>query len=230
MTGFMKILSRAALLTLAVAQNVDLRIMPLGASITNGVGSSSGNGYRQFLLESLNGAGFPVDYVGSQQSGDMPDRDNEGYPGARIDEVQERAAAAVQASRPNVYAINAGTNDAAQDRDINNAGLRMASLLDSLWAVTPDATVLLSTLIINTDGGVDSRVQVINAQYIGLAADWRAQGRKIVLVDMHGPEGPQPEDMNDPTHPNDTGFAKMAALWFNGIQDANASGFLTAPN
>lgn len=200
--------------------------MPIGASITNGVGSSTGNGYRQFLQDNLVGAGFQVDFVGSQQSGDMADRDNEGYPGARIDEVQNRAAGAVQAFRPNIYAVNAGTNDAAQDNDIWNAGLRMAALLDSLWAVTPDATVLLSTLLINLNGDTESRASIINAQFVGLAADWRAQGRRIVLVDMHGPDGPQAGEMSDPTHPNDTGFAKMAALWFRGIQDAAASGFI----
>nr|UMZ45339.1 hypothetical protein [Paramyrothecium sp.] len=229
MAGFMKIFSYAAALSLALgasAQGVPLRLMPIGASITNGVGSSTGNGYRQFLQDSLVGAGFSVDYVGSQQSGDMADRDNEGYPGLRIEEVQHRAWDAVHANRPNVYAVNVGTNDASQDVDIYNAGLRMAALLDSLWSVTPDATVLLSTLLINMNGDTDSRAQIINAQYIGLAADWRAQGRRIVLVDMHGPDGPLPEDMNDPTHPNDTGFAKMAALWFRGIQDASASGFI----
>jgi lysophospholipase L1-like esterase len=200
--------------------------MPLGASITNGVGSSTGNGYRQFLLDSLNGDGYSVDYVGSQRSGNMADRDNEGYPGLRIEEIQNRAGPAVRDTRPQVYAVNAGTNDASQNFDVNNAGLRMARLLDSVWAVTPDATVLLSTLLINLNADTESRVLNINAQFRGLAADWRAQGRRIVLVEMHGDDGPQPNDMSDETHPNDTGFAKMAAKWLGGIRDARNSGWI----
>ncbi|MEU6439574.1 hypothetical protein [Streptomyces sp. NPDC047046] len=42
-----------------------LRVMPLGNSITWGVGSPSGNSYRGFLWNQLTADGYPLDFVGS---------------------------------------------------------------------------------------------------------------------------------------------------------------------
>lgn len=51
-----------------------LRIMPLGASITQGVASSDGNGYRKHLRDQLRFAGWDVNMVGSKRDGTMRDR------------------------------------------------------------------------------------------------------------------------------------------------------------
>ena len=71
--------------TAAPAHAADpVRIMPLGASITWGTSSTDGNGYREELRKHLaDDAGVALDFVGSQQSGTMTDRDNEGHPGLR---------------------------------------------------------------------------------------------------------------------------------------------------
>ncbi|KAK7229924.1 hypothetical protein V2G26_002094 [Clonostachys chloroleuca] len=210
----------------AYAQEIPLRIMPLGASITWGYLSSTGNGYRQDLLESLNGAGYTVDYVGSQQSGTMADPDNEGYPGLRIEQVQTKAEENVPTYLPNVYTINVGTNDAVQNFDVPNAGSRMNDLLSYLWSATPEATVILSTLIINLNATVDARAQTINTQLTSLASQLAGEGKRIVLADMHGSDGPQSDEMADSTHPNDVGYQKMANIWFREIQEASAAGFI----
>lgn len=54
------------------------RILPLGASITWGQGSTTGNGYRKVLADKIIAAGGKVNYVGSRQSGTMDDSDVEG--------------------------------------------------------------------------------------------------------------------------------------------------------
>ena len=51
----------------------DLRILPLGASITNGYKSSSGNGYRKPLRDQLRFMGYEVDMIGSLKTGTMKD-------------------------------------------------------------------------------------------------------------------------------------------------------------
>jgi hypothetical protein len=51
-----------------------LRVMPLGASVTQGVASTDGNGYRKWLREELRYQGWPVNMVGSKQDGTMRDR------------------------------------------------------------------------------------------------------------------------------------------------------------
>lgn len=51
-----------------------LRIMPLGASITQGINSGDGNGYRKHIRDQLRYAGWLVNMVGSKQDGNMADR------------------------------------------------------------------------------------------------------------------------------------------------------------
>lgn len=55
------------------APKVPLRILPLGASITWGYLSSTGNGYRKPLRDKLRFEGWEVDMVGSKSNGDMRD-------------------------------------------------------------------------------------------------------------------------------------------------------------
>lgn len=55
------------------ANKVPVKILPLGASITWGHLSSTGNGYRQPLREKLIKDGWNVDMVGSKHNGKMED-------------------------------------------------------------------------------------------------------------------------------------------------------------
>ena len=55
------------------------------------------------------------------------------------------------------------------------------------------------------------------------------QGKRIVLVDMHGADGPDESDLVDGTHPNDLGYQKMATIWHRGVREAVSKGFLPAP-
>lgn len=50
-----------------------LRILPLGASITQGYKSEDGNGYRKWLRQQLRYAGWEVDMIGSKKTGTMHD-------------------------------------------------------------------------------------------------------------------------------------------------------------
>ena len=52
-----------------VAPGIQLRILPLGASISVGYKSKDYNGYRQYLLDSS--VGSNVQYVGTVRSGTM---------------------------------------------------------------------------------------------------------------------------------------------------------------
>ena len=65
-------------MSLMAAKDFYLRIMPLGASITEGVRSSDGNGYRKYIRDQLRWKGWRVNMVGSKQNGNMADKDNEG--------------------------------------------------------------------------------------------------------------------------------------------------------
>src|SRR5215471_17654223 len=67
------------------ATSTGIKIMPLGDSITYGEGSTTGAGYRLQLWNELRARGFPVEFVGSVQTGPTSfDRENEGLPGWTI--------------------------------------------------------------------------------------------------------------------------------------------------
>ena len=81
------------------SQGVSLRILPLGDSITYDFKSSDGNGYRNYLDELL--SGNTVDFIGSENSGNMTDNNNEGHGGAEISNIASFATGSLK-ERPNV--------------------------------------------------------------------------------------------------------------------------------
>ena len=206
-----------------------LRLMPLGASITYGQASTTGNGYREDLRNMLTSADYTVDMVGSRKHGTMQDNDVEGWPGFRIEQVQAKAELSVPSRKPNIFTINAGTNDCAQNYKLEDAGSRMGSLMEYVWKASPGSTIILSTLLINLNETIEARVENVNNQIKECAKVKAGENKRVVLVDMHGEDGPQKADMHDDTHPNDQGYAKMAKIWFRGIQEADEKGFLQAP-
>jgi lysophospholipase L1-like esterase len=208
---------------------VPLRIMPLGASITWGQGSSEGNGYRNDLCVQLSNAGNRVNMVGSRRSGSMKDNDLEGWPGYRIDQVHVKGNASLGKWKPNVVLINVGTNDAVQNANITMAGQRMELLLNDLYALSPRAVVLLSTLLVNKNPSTERNVVSINQQFKDVVRKLRVAGRKIAVADMHSDDGPAPGDLVDQTHPNDVGYKKMANIWYAGLLQASDAGWLQSP-
>ncbi|GKT48215.1 multidomain esterase [Colletotrichum spaethianum] len=212
-----------------VGGNVSLRIMPLGASITYGLKSTDGNGYRLALRNLLVADGNPVDMVGSHPNGTMEDNDNEGWSGFRIEEVLEKAKISVPTTLPNLVLINAGTNDCAQSFDTDNAHVRMLEMLEYIWDTSKRASIVLSTLLPNGNSTTEACVLQVNEQYKTLIEEQQALSKKIVLADMHSDKGPLMGDLVDGTHPSDAGYVKMANVWFASIKDAASRGWLESP-
>ncbi|KAK6069383.1 killer toxin subunits alpha beta [Seiridium cupressi] len=217
---------------------VPLRILPIGASIVYGIGSSTGNGFRKPLRDALRYDGWDVDMVGSLHSGDMVDWNHEATPGYIITQV--RTAFQHSAGfRPNLVVMNCGTNDALQSIDPAGAGERLRSLLNDMWAVPgmENTCIMLSTLIPTTNPtGAANRV-TINEQYRSLAADLFNAGKCVYLADMD-PVGTigagwisTVDDMiSDGVHPNDSGHRKMASVLYAAINRAYNDGRIAAPS
>ena len=68
------LISNATLLSRASSREGNLRILPIGDSITVGFGSKDGNGYRLYLRNDILSKGaFNIDFIGTQVSGDNND-------------------------------------------------------------------------------------------------------------------------------------------------------------
>ncbi|KAJ8133375.1 hypothetical protein O1611_g246 [Lasiodiplodia mahajangana] len=197
-----------------------LRLMALGGSVTYGRGSTDNLGYRRKLCEMLRADGYQVDFIGSRKTSSLQNDAHEGWRGSRIDQIETKARRSVALHMPDVFTVNAGSNDCLQDFHIDQAGERMGQLLDFLWSACPNTTIILSTLLVNQDRSAESRVGLINEHFRALAEQKAAENKKIILVDMHTADGPQLRDLVDGTHPNDEGYDKMARIWYRGIKEA----------
>ncbi|MER7757901.1 ricin-type beta-trefoil lectin domain protein [Kitasatospora sp. NPDC097643] len=210
----------------SAASSTPLRVMPLGDSITWGLGSSTGNGYRGPLWDGLAADGHPLDFVGTGRNGSMSDPDNEGHSGYRIDQIAALADAALTRYRPNVVTLEIGTNDFNGNFQPTTAGARLKSLVDRITADVPDATVLLASLIVSTNSTVEQYRPGYNQAISQIVSDAQAAGKHVAYVDM---SAMTTADLADSLHPNDAGYQKMADAFRRGVQTADAAGWLKAP-
>ncbi|WP_258050242.1 GDSL-type esterase/lipase family protein [Streptomyces finlayi] len=206
--------------------------MPLGDSITYGVGSSTNAGYRrplQYLLKMLSPT-VSLNMVGTRQSGPSGmDRDHEGVSGDRIASIAQRASCSVTKYKPNVVALHAGTNDMRDEfvGDLSSAPERLAVLIDQVVSASPQATVLVATLVPATKANLQPRIDAYNAEIRQVVEQRRNRGWHVRLVDMSALV--KPEDLSQPAHPGDNGYLKMAVGWAGAILDAHEDGWLQDP-
>ncbi|MGQ4488984.1 ricin-type beta-trefoil lectin domain protein [Streptomyces sp. SAS_281] len=203
-----------------------LRVLPLGDSITWGEGSSTGNSYRAALGTELTGEGHAVDFVGSGRNGTMADPDNEGHSGWRIDQITGITDGILARYRPNVVTLEIGTNDLNQNYQVPTAPDRLHALIDRITAAAPDATVLVGSVIISANSVEEPNRPAFNQAIPGIVQAEQNASKHVAFVDM---SALTTADLSDALHPNDSGYAKMAAAFNRGIQAADAAGWLTPP-
>ncbi|MBM2615569.1 GDSL family lipase [Actinoplanes sp. LDG1-06] len=202
--------------TSAAPAAVPLKVMPLGDSITWGSGSADsrvGNrtgaltagGYRIDLRARLAAAGLDVDFVGSRQAGPPgTDRDNEGHPGWRIDQIAANVDGWLATYRPDVVLLHIGTNDMAQNRSVAASAARLSALIDQIRAARPDAAIFVQKLVQGHVEPEKSRIAAYNTAIPGIVA---TKDDNVHLVDQSSIGG---LSEFDDLHPNDDGYAKMA--------------------
>ncbi|MEV6488572.1 SGNH/GDSL hydrolase family protein [Actinoplanes sp. NPDC051633] len=187
-----------------------LRIMPLGDSITYGLGDPDLGSYRDELGRKLAAAGVEVDFVGSMRSGPAgTDRDNEGHIGWRIDQIAARADHWMATYRPQVVLLHIGTNDMRTDEKATGAAGRLSELIDQLLADGPEVHVVVARIVGSDKADYQRRIDAYNAAIPDLVA---TKGGRVHLADQHAIEGDQ---LGDPVHPNKKGYRAMAGNWFD---------------
>ena len=165
---------------------VQLRILPLGASIVYGLKSSDGNGFRYGLRNQLIYDGNPINIIGSVTTGTMADDDCEGWPGYVITQVAAKAELSIP-FQPNLVLLHVGTNDAVESVDIENAGSRLGTLIDRLFDAIPGVTIVASTLLPNGNPTTQANIAIYNSQIPGVVQARQAAGQHITYVDFSSP-------------------------------------------
>ncbi|MEV6876670.1 ricin-type beta-trefoil lectin domain protein [Amycolatopsis sp. NPDC051128] len=208
--------------TPAVADsNGGVRVMPLGDSITEG--TQVPGGYRIGLWQRLSAGGYQVDFVGSQVNGPatLGDRDHEGHPGWRIDQLDANIVNWLRTTTPHTVLLHIGTNDVLQNFDVARAPARLSGLIDHITATAPDAEVFVATIIPLANAGQESAARTYNAAVPGIVRNNQNAGKHVHLVDMHA--ALTAADLIDGVHPTATGYDKMAATWFAALQSVPGS-------
>ncbi|WP_314616999.1 phosphatidylinositol-specific phospholipase C domain-containing protein [Streptomyces stackebrandtii] len=200
-----------------------LTVMPLGDSITLGVGSSTRTGYRPALAERLvKRSGGVVEFVGSMVDADGVTR-HEGHSGWRIDELQANIETWLAAAKPNLITLHIGTNDMNRNYQVATAPQRLAALIDQIHAASPDTVVVVASLVPATDPAVQARIDTYNQAIPGIVLDRFQRGYKIQQVGMGSLTT---DDLNDNLHPNNSGYAKMTNAFMRGIGEAAGKGWI----
>ncbi|AHH99332.1 FG-GAP-like repeat-containing protein [Kutzneria albida] len=198
-----------------------VRVMPLGDSITFGVGSSTGAGYRLPLSQAQAGqSNYRLDLVGSVRAGQLSDPDNEGHSGWMINDIAGQVDVWLATYRPDVVLLHIGINDLDRGADKPHAADRLAALVARIYADRPGVTLVLSGLI-GVTPGLESLVADYNNRARALVAQYRASGGKIVYEDLPLTSA----QLNDRLHPNDSGYATMARAFDAGLRQGYANGW-----
>lgn len=193
-----------------------LKIMPLGDSITSMY--TDHDSYRRPLWHLLQGGGFTVDFVGSQnlnKNGPPPhpdfDMDHEGHSGWRTDEILVSLGGWARTYEPDIVLIHLGSNDVFQYQ--SNAGTitELGRVIDTLRSVNPVVKILLAQIIPSIYEA--NAIADLNQRIPNLVATKTTPQSPVIVVDQWTGFSVN-QDMYDGVHPNDAGDQKMANKWY----------------
>jgi lysophospholipase L1-like esterase len=215
---------------LPIGSNLPNVYMAFGDSITNGLGSSDGNGYR-LRLQNLLGP-----YFGRAQV------NNEGKDGSFSKDGAYRIPGRLYRNRPAYTLIHYGTND-WNDQSCQVGPIASCYTLDSLRQIVDQVKAsqslpVLATLIptnpkLNPSqnpwiGQINQGIKTLASQEGALVADlnatFQAQGGDLSRFFADGSLGD--------VHPNDLGYDLMAQGFFKALtqaRSATASGVSSSP-
>jgi lysophospholipase L1-like esterase len=192
------------------------KILPLGDSITYGIGYNGG--YRVELFRKAHADGKKITFTGSLSNGpNMVDgvmfpKNNEGHSGWKIDQLLPLIPMPALQQPPHIILLMIGTNDIAQNDNLANAPKRLGGLLDKLVMNAPDALIVVAKL---TPLRSSMAVTTYNDAIPAVVQERASAGKHIILVDQF--TGFPTSELGDGVHPNQQGYERMAGVWYEAI-------------
>ncbi|MEU6701080.1 SGNH/GDSL hydrolase family protein [Pseudonocardia sp. NPDC046786] len=193
-----------------------LRVMPLGASSTVGVGSPATAGYRLPLWERLTADGVAVDFVGSRSSGPdaLPDTDHEGRSGWTAARMLPLTGGWVLAADPDVVLLHAGTNDLLSGTSAQATAATLDRMLDRIFTAAPGTHVIMAGVWAPLPKQRTERARLASL-LPGVAERHRAAGRSVEYADVSGLFGSG--RTADGLHAGPDAYRTIAAMWADRI-------------
>ncbi|KAI5864016.1 carbohydrate esterase family 3 protein [Durotheca rogersii] len=219
---FDKLLPIAVLLGASAAQNVTLRYMPFGDSITEIIC------WRSKLWQKLKGTEWgSVDWVGSGKGENNCrdteyDRDNEGHSGFLAIDIANRRQLVgwLQQNPADVITMHLGTNDIVQqNKPVNDIITAFTTLVGVMRDSNPRIKIVVAQIIPMGFGNFNTQIQNLNRAITPWAQGLNKTESPIWVVDQFtGFSGSS--DLRDGVHPNDSGDNKMTNVWYPAIVNA----------
>jgi hypothetical protein len=196
----------------------ECKILPLGDSITFGLGFDGG--YRVELFRLALSDGHDITFTGTQQpngpsmvDGEPFPRNHGGISGETVQQINNRIPNPELSDMPHIILVHAGTND-IYGSDPGGAPGRLEELMDDLIAEAPDALIVISNIIpLSNFGNVES----YNSGIPAMVQERADAGSHIIFVDQF--EGFPTSELGDGVHPNEAGYSRMAAKWYDAIEE-----------
>ncbi|KAK8867749.1 SGNH hydrolase-type esterase domain-containing protein [Apiospora arundinis] len=232
---------------LPLTRAIPLRIMAMGSpaafdhSASDDGNADNDNGFRLLLRERLTELGHKVNYVGDGTRGNMMDAEVVAAAPDKpptVAALHELAGKVVPGSKPNVYIVSTGAEDAFKHLDVPRFYVRLDAFVRYLLDASHRSTVVLTTLPLPHDGGEQNGVREetvrINEQIRRLVTIHQKESQPVVLAELQGPDAAPPTPMNGGGGEHGkaaaTAAAESAALKiFDALVEADAKGYLQAP-
>lgn len=196
-----------------------IRIMPLGDSITHGVhGSDPIGGFRDDLADKLLAQGINFDLVGTLNDGTSYYPYHEGHPGKTAEYLAHNITTWLNATYPDIVLLHIGTNDVNSHYSNSDISHDIENVLTAIWSYNTNIPVLLCSVIPRNDSYNTTNTDLCRFIH-QLAVEQLAEGKLIRYVGQNEVWVTNPNwrtaYIYDTFHPNNQGYHVMAEVYFN---------------
>ncbi len=204
-------LSLLMLIGSATAIQAQVRIMPLGDSLTSSLEGHAS--YRYWLWKFLTKGGFNVDFVGTISSDFFKpfDQDMEGHPGFTTADIANNITDWASQTDPDIVLLLIGANDIQENLPLGTAVANVSTIVANLRSVNPNVVVLLG--LEPPLAGFNRQVRSFNSGLLQLAPRISRSSSPVFVVDLFSGYTIQGDTL-DGTHPNVYGDYLLATRWF----------------
>lgn len=223
-----------------VGSAAPVRIMPMGDSITYGVGVPGG--YRTELYRDLTGAGLSFQFVGSGNDNAsatlaaVGQTAQDGIPYFTTQNVIDALHGSIDAVpgapygnggnwlsvAPDVIALQIGTNDVSNigNETPSQTASSLSALIGDLVAAEPNAKIIVASVTPRSDPTFNADNRAYNALIPGVVQSYASEGDHVSFLDMYAVLNPATDISSDGIHPNAGGYDKMGDAWAGAIEAA----------
>lgn len=212
-----------------------INIMPIGDSITFGLGDDGG--YRKYLDYSLKQKGITFDLVGPEGKNQASfnyngqsvtyDDNHAGYSGYTIKQQYPipswgenglyeklKNKDAIKNCKPDIVLLIIGTNDMTANRNLSDCEKDLHTLVDYIIADMPQDSMIFMGSIpeFTAYGGNAQRVANYN-NTVKKVAESYSNTNHVRFADVHGALNGMADMSSDNLHPSGTGYRKMGEFW-----------------